>query len=112
MTKPNATTTSSQPVAPDTIADSVQAFIEQGAQTLGTIKSQVSAIIDVTQRGSKLADRVTALVQQRPLTSVAAALGLGAVTRWVMTSALTPLALVGGLLYLGTRPSATRPSRG
>lgn len=102
MPKRAATTTTAAP-EPESLVTHLRAFVEQGAHTLDALKANVSALIDVTQRGSRLVDRTTSLVEQRPLTSVAVAFGLGYVAMRIQTSKLTPLAVVGGLLYLGAK---------
>ena len=102
MNKRTIPTTTAAPEAESLVA-SLRAFMDQGAQTLGAIKANVSTIIDITQGGSRLVDRTTALVEQRPLTSVAVAFGLGYVAMRIQTSKLTPLAVVGSLLYLGAQ---------
>jgi ElaB/YqjD/DUF883 family membrane-anchored ribosome-binding protein len=108
MNKRTANAATAEAVQPENIADSLQAFIEQGAETLSTLKAKVSGIIDVTQQGSRLVDRTTRLVEQRPLTSVAVAFGIGYVAMRIQTSPLTPLAMVGGLLYLVLRQSPSQ----
>ncbi|HET9627653.1 MAG TPA: hypothetical protein VFP84_40125 [Kofleriaceae bacterium] len=87
----------------ENLAESLRALFEQGVETLGALRSKVSTIRDVTQRGSQLVDSATALVEKRPLASVAAAFGIGYIAMRIQTSKLTPLLVMGGLAYLGVQ---------
>jgi hypothetical protein len=123
MTKAHAVTTSSNAAATsantaaaaDSAAASLQSLLEQGAATYDALRARLD---DARTRGSDLVDRITDLMKQRPLTGVAIAFGIGYVAMRIRTSRLTPLAIVGGLLYLTSgqvappKPSAGGRARG
>lgn len=86
------------------LGDSVQALLQQGAQTIDAVKARVSDVADEARTArSKLVDRATQLVQDRPFTALGVAFGAGYIAMRITTSKLTELALLGGLLYAGSR---------
>lgn len=92
------------PIAADTIADSVQTLVDQGAETLDTIKARVSEVTDdARSKGAALLERTTDLVKQHPLTSLLVAFGAGYIAMRITTSRITQLAMIGGLIYGGSR---------
>lgn len=118
MNKQTATTTSSKaPIsnggaaaakaaAPgaDTIADSVQTLVDQGVETIDTIKARVSEVTDeAREKGAALLDRTTQLVKEHPLTALAVAFGAGYIAMRITTSRITQLGMLGGVLYAGSR---------
>lgn len=91
-------------VAGPALTDSVQALLQQGAQTIDAVKARVADVADEARTArSKLVDRATQLVQERPFTALGVAFGAGYLAMRITTSKLTELALLGGLLYAGSR---------
>jgi ElaB/YqjD/DUF883 family membrane-anchored ribosome-binding protein len=106
MNKQSAVTATSEArTGAKTIGGSLQALFNQGADTIDTIRSRVSEITGgASTNGSQLLERTAKLVEQRPLTAVAVAFGIGHVARRITSSKLTPMAIVGALLYLAIGP--------
>lgn len=92
------------PMAADTIADSVQTLVDQGVETIDTIKARVSEVTDEARsKGAELLERTTQLVKQHPLTSLIVSFGAGYIAMRITTSRITQLAMIGGLIYGGGR---------
>jgi ElaB/YqjD/DUF883 family membrane-anchored ribosome-binding protein len=88
----------------DSIADSVQTLVDQGAETLGTIKARVSEATDGARtQAARVVDRTTELVTEHPMKSLAIAFGIGYVAMRITTSKLTSLAMIAGTVYAGSR---------
>lgn len=86
------------------IKDSVQTFVDQGAEAVDAIKSRVAAVTDEAKaKSSDAYDALAKLIKDNPLKSLAIAFGIGYVAMRIRTSKLTKVALIGGLGYLGTR---------
>ncbi len=84
-----------------TIKDSVQTLVDQGSETVGTIKNRVGDAADsVKQGGAAARERTTNYIQANPLKSLVIAFGLGYVAMRVRTSPLFKVALISGLGYL------------
>jgi ElaB/YqjD/DUF883 family membrane-anchored ribosome-binding protein len=88
----------------DSIAESVQTLVDQGAETLDTIKARVAEATDGARtRGAQLVDRTSELVTAHPIKSLAIAFGLGYVAMRITTSKLTSIAMIGGVIYAGSK---------
>jgi ElaB/YqjD/DUF883 family membrane-anchored ribosome-binding protein len=88
----------------ESIADSVQTLVDQGAETIDAIKARVSEVTgEAREKGAALLDRTTALVKEHPLTALAVAFGAGYIAMRITTSRITQLGMIGGVLYAGSR---------
>ena len=84
------------------VTENVRTLIDQGAETVSSIKSRAGAVADGVKTGAVTArERTEAFVQASPLKAIAIAFGLGYVAMRIRTSPLLKVALIGGLGYLG-----------
>jgi ElaB/YqjD/DUF883 family membrane-anchored ribosome-binding protein len=91
-------------VTAETIAESVQTLVDQGAETIDTIKARVSEVTDgAREKGAALIDRTTKLVKEHPLAALAVAFSAGYIAMRITTSRITQLGMIGGVLYAGSR---------
>lgn len=87
-----------------TITQSVRALVDQGAETVETIKTRVGDVTDqVKQGGAAARTHTTTYIQANPLKSLVIAYAAGYIAMRLRTSPLVKIALVGTLGYLGTR---------
>ncbi|HEY0190843.1 MAG TPA: hypothetical protein VGC42_06940, partial [Kofleriaceae bacterium] len=83
------------------VEGSPRAAVGQDSDALTALKAHISNVTDdLKSRGTSLADRATSLVATRPWTALAVAAGAGYVAMRVVTSRLTPIAILGGLFYV------------
>ncbi len=88
----------------ESIVESVQTLVDQGAETLGTIKARVSEATDGARtQAARVVDRTTELVTEHPLKSLGIAFGIGYIAMRITTSKLTSIAMIGGVIYAGSR---------
>ena len=88
----------------ESISDSVQTLVDQGAETIDQIKARVSAVTDDAKtRGTEIYDRTSVLVRDNPIKSLAIAFGLGYIAMRITTSKLTSLAMIAGVVYAGSK---------
>lgn len=96
--------TGSSAKSADSIAESVQTLVDQGAETLDTIKARVTQATDGARtKGAQVVDRTSVLVTENPLKSLAIAFGIGYIAMRVTTSKLTSIAMIGGVIYAGSK---------
>ena len=101
---PQASQVSSRAPGAESIAESVQSLVDQGAETIDTIKARVAeATNGAKTTAARLVDRTSELVTEYPLRSLAAAFGIGYVAMRITTSKITSLAMLGGVIYAGTQ---------
>ncbi|MDB4959846.1 MAG: hypothetical protein JWO36_7415 [Myxococcales bacterium] len=82
----------------------VQNLVDRGSDAADSIKVRVVEITDKAKsKGTELYDQIADVVKANPLKAIAIAFGVGYVAMRINTSKLTPLAVIGGLGYLGSR---------
>lgn len=86
------------------VTENVRTLIDQGAETVSSIKSRAGEVADNVKSGGTAArERIEAFVQASPKKAVATAFGLGYLAMRIRTSPLLKLALIGGVGYLGSQ---------
>ncbi len=99
-----ASTSATSAKSADSIAESVQTLVDQGAETLDTIKARVAeATAGARTKGAQIVDRTSELVTEHPIKSLAIAFGIGYVAMRITTSKLTSIAMIGGVIYAGSK---------
>jgi hypothetical protein len=83
-----------------TIKESVTKLVDQGHDTVDTIKSKVSDVrTQVRETGSSLSERVTSYVNTNPIKAIGIAFGLGYIAMRIRTSPVVELAFLGAFGY-------------
>lgn len=86
------------------VSENVRTLIDQGAETVSSIKSRAGEVADNVKSGGAAArERTEAFVQASPMKAIAVAFGLGYIAMRIRTSPLFKLALIGGIGYLGSQ---------
>jgi ElaB/YqjD/DUF883 family membrane-anchored ribosome-binding protein len=88
----------------DSIAESVQTLVDQGAETIDQIKTRVGEVTgEARSKSAAFIERTSDLVKQHPLKSLGIAFGIGYVAMRITTSKLTSIAMIAGVIYGGGR---------
>lgn len=86
------------------IKDSVSKLVEQGHETVDTIKSRVADVqTQVREGGSSLRNQVSSYVDKNPMKAVGIAFGIGYLAMRIRTSPLMELAFLGAVGYGASR---------
>lgn len=82
------------------VKDSVSKLVDQGRQTVDSIKSRASEVqTQVRETGSSLREQVSTYVAAKPLKAVGIAFGLGYFAMRIRTSVVMELAFLGAFGY-------------
>ena len=93
-------------------SEAVDHLKQKGSEAVDHLKVRVVEITDEAKtKGMDFYDRAAALIKQKPFQAIGLAFGVGYLAMRINTSRLTPLAVLGGLGYLGAKLLRGEPLR-